>query len=613
MERENYMEQNPYDILIEPAQEPVSSPVIFAAAQHTEPKINHEETMEMEPLSEQVQCSKIRTKEYASGNLHNFEVEADLLVPDTEPDMDMILNVSGQINGLRLAEKEGGICSAAGAVDLEIVYRSRDNYGDPVRVISSALEFTRPLENVTSPAAEVNLYGRITKTDCRILNERKYKVKIFVQLETRILKDCERSIFEGIKDQPLYFKKEKINFPDVSEPKKYGIDIDRELLINDEKVRPVKIMKAEFSVCENHRQLTKDKLILGETIWVRILYMAEVASMGNLHNQPMFYQACIDETQFIPLPKMSGGASASSAAAASGVHLSADQLTAASGVHLSADQLTAEINAPCSGFTISGAVYAEPDFITFTEKEVVTDFFHAREDLVCDLSAEELCTGITQATLNHTITDSVAVENDNGMRIIYTGGNILECALDLSESVLTLQGKVQVEAVTINQGDYTTLAKKICSFSCSTEIDCAAGLHAGFGAAGVAVGGAVMSGGLDGAAGDGPGGAGGDAVVLEFASIKEITASINGNQIDFNVSLVFNANIHHKSILTSVSNPCIVRSSTPETNYPITVHTVKDYESSWEIAKSYKVDPDSLTLINGPDCIRPGNKIVIVK
>jgi LysM repeat protein len=56
-----------------------------------------------------------------------------------------------------------------------------------------------------------------------------------------------------------------------------------------------------------------------------------------------------------------------------------------------------------------------------------------------------------------------------------------------------------------------------------------------------------------------------------------------------------------------------VRSGKPEKCYPITIHTVTDGESVWDIGKKYKVSEDRITHYNKEESIRPGNKIIIVK
>ena len=92
-ERTMVPEFNPYDLLTEPETKPVKSPVILGNAGKPEKKIQGENAMEIIPLASKAIYNKIPLKEWNTVDTINFEIEEDILVPDTFPDMEMILNM----------------------------------------------------------------------------------------------------------------------------------------------------------------------------------------------------------------------------------------------------------------------------------------------------------------------------------------------------------------------------------------------------------------------------------------------------------------------------------------------------------------------------------------
>ena len=347
----------------------------------------------------------------------------------------------------------------------------------------------------------------------------------------------------------------------VSRKTKSG-DINEELLIGDEKIRPVKILKTKITTCENHRQLTSEKLVLNQTLWVRILYLAEIASKGNLSNQPMMYQGKIDHTQFIPLGKGEG---------------EVVTCTTCSPV----EKIDIEINRESNGFLVSGEIITDVEFYSEVKKEIVTDFYHDKEEMTCDMKSEKICNSVNRLSAEQTLRESISLQAEAGdeLRIIYIDAQAVETAVTIEGSSVIVKGKLHLEAVIMNEGDYTMLAKKICDFSCMKELP------------------QGMCSRTD----------------LERIAVREIKGDISGGEINLTAQLQADLNIYNEAEINCISNPCIIRRGQPVKQYPITIHTVADGETIWEIGKKYKVGEDCITAYNKPECIQPGKKIIIVK
>ena len=567
------LEMNPYDSLIEPAAEPASEPVILKGSSGAQQNIKPERAVEIIPLSSEVIYSKVDAKEYLDSHVMEFEIEEDLLVPDTEPDMEAILNASGRVDAITVYGEEGGTPEIRGTVQLETMYRAAGVYNNTISVIGTAVQFKKNPGEPGMDASQVTARAEIRKIEHHIINERKYRVKLHMQVFVREAKEHERHMFSGIEGEELYMKKETVRFASAVSKKTRESEISEEMLINDEKIRPLKIMKASFTVAENHRQLTKEKLIINETVWVRILYMAEIASKGNLSGQPMLFLGKIDHTQFVVLGKSEDEAAACIARSDAG-------------------GLRAEINSEATGFRIEGDISTDIELYSFHEKEVVTDFYHGREEMTCDRREETICSGIENLRMEQTIRESIGLPQDSGeeLRVIYMDAAVTESSVEVTASGAEVRGKVQLEAVIMNEGDYTILAKKICDFSCSANLPAAAR------ALDLQTCTVIPE------------------AAIESVAVREMTGDIiGGNQVSITAQLQVQLNVHNEARLSCISNPCFIRSEDPVKQYPITVYTVKEDDSVWDIAKRFRVPEEYIMEINDPENVRPGRKIVIVK
>ena len=111
-ENERYMaaESNPYDHLIEPDSEPVKSPVILGNAIENRTR-KADKTMEIIPLAAAASYGKVSVRSCDPIDVIHMEVEEDLLVPDTLPDMEVILNMDVSAKSAGLYNENGNVCN----------------------------------------------------------------------------------------------------------------------------------------------------------------------------------------------------------------------------------------------------------------------------------------------------------------------------------------------------------------------------------------------------------------------------------------------------------------------------------------------------------------------
>jgi hypothetical protein len=173
------------------------------------------------------------------------------------------------------------------------------------------------------------------------------------------------------------------------------------------------------------------------------------------------------------------------------------------------------------------------------------------------------------------------MQEDEGdeQRIIYLDAQAVDVNVSVENSTAIIKGKVHLEAIVMDEVDRTTIARKICDFNCSKEL----------------VLGST------------------NRIDLDSILIREIKGEITGGEISIAAQFQANLNIYNETEIYCISNPCIIRSGSPEKYYPITVHIVSEGETVWDIGKKYRIGEDCILAYNKAENISPGNKVVIVR
>lgn len=164
------------------------------------------------------------------------EVEEDVLVPDTKPDMREILSMDGR--AVILNEEIGEIV-------LKTIYLSDKVVEDGVVYIDTKLQFKTKLGDV-GKAQAVN--AKVETAEYTIINERKFRVKCKVEVAVREYLDSDLKIFEGLKDDTLEVLKENIDFTQVALRKKDRLTLNEPLIIKENQPLPEKLIKSDIRV-----------------------------------------------------------------------------------------------------------------------------------------------------------------------------------------------------------------------------------------------------------------------------------------------------------------------------------------------------------------------------
>lgn len=536
------MKENPYDSLV---REETIEPAIVLTSQvkQSEPE-PIEKSMEIMPLSDRAIYAQMKFNEDRRANELSITIEEDLLVPDTEPDMEMIFNIDANVQNIKV---EDGYLT--GSLLVETMYLPNNNHNDRIIVIQSPITLKRTVELKVNGSVEC----KVQHIDSHIINERKYKITAVLEVITYEVEEKSCEIFEGIKDTELECQKEMINFLNLVTTKTKETELNENLSIKDENIRPVKILKTKFVITENHKQMSKEKVITNDSIWVRIIYLAEVAYQGNLANNIMYYQGNVDFTQFISFGDESEISYCKIDSDISG--------------------LQAQVNGAGNGFRIEGIVKSKAYLYNVKEKEVITDFFHTKDKIICDRKSEKVCSSLEMSSQSIDLHESITIQGGTELpnRILYVDGKITESSIENNE----IKGKLQMQILTITEDNRTIVARKNVEFTASANID--------------------------------------DAQ-LEDVLIREMNGEISASgKIDVDMQLQVKLCSRKMTNMTLIQNPCIAKEEGATANYPIIICTVKSGETIWDIAKKYQVPAGHITSINNVETIQEGMRLVIAK
>ena len=143
---------------------------------------------------------------------------------------------------------------------------------------------------------------QVKNLDYMIVNERKFRVKITLEFTGQLFCQREFQFFDGLKDESLETKRTQVSMTCLELTKKDEVTIDETFKGKDSSLRPEYILKQDFAITENYRQVTTEKVVINGFIFCSLLYCAQSEEEGSgsvicQHNQR------IEFTQFVAIDK----------------------------------------------------------------------------------------------------------------------------------------------------------------------------------------------------------------------------------------------------------------------------------------------------------------------
>ena len=305
-------------------------------------------------------------------------IEEDILVPDTKPDLARILLIDGtpRPSNRRLGPVEKGedSLSLSGEIELQTLYLPEKQEGaETVISVQTRVPFQEQCHIALTPESTLQLEIHVEKIEYMVINERKYRVKIFLALCIREYVDRNPALFESINGEEIQTRREKIEMTNVAQRRSDTLHICEDLDIKTE-YPPEAVLCQSIAVVENYKQVTEEKVVISGFVCVNLLYRCREDGeyCEDLHQA----REKVEFTQFIPLHG-GGVAGAGSQIVFDGSDLRVKPARGEDGEEI---------------LRLEGDLLTEVEIYRNTERAVVVDAYHREKDFLCDYQEEPCCT-----------------------------------------------------------------------------------------------------------------------------------------------------------------------------------------------------------------------------
>ncbi|NBI62470.1 DUF3794 domain-containing protein [Clostridiales bacterium] len=559
-----------------PASAPAGSetiqPVVLEQEEtESKPAAPVSDTVKMVPLENTAVYHDLKMKTALQKLETTVLVEEDILVPDVKPDLINILSMEGKAilssKELQVGQNDDGSVRVTGEVSLQTIYLPETSGEEAISIIQSRLPFKTDWQAGASPMSSLSIGAKVETIEYSIINERKFRAKATVALTLTEYAEKEMQLFDSIRGEDLQLLKETIKMSHVALRKEDSVDISEELKLKEGSLKPVKILKSDIRVVENHKQITSEKMVINANIMVNTLYIGQEEKEGETVSRPAFFQGKTDFTQFILMDK--------------------EENIAMSKTLFNQEDLEVKINESEDGFSLKGSVKTSVEVLSNLEKEVVTDLYHNAKDTTYD-SAESkveavMGTGTTEASAREIF--NVPEADGQADRIVYINGTIQEASSTVERGRVMVEGVLEGQIICLPESE----DKK--AFAIKQEIPFRGAME---------VPAALES-----------------MKAESRVEIKDLWFDkINGKQVEVNASLQIESAVIEEKSLKLIKNPCFVESSQTKRPSSMVIYITRKDDSLWKIAKRYKVSMDAIKEVNQMEegaALREGTRLLIVK
>ena len=497
-------------------------------------------------------------------------IEEDILVPDTKPDLREILLIDGNprlsSREIDCINKTDDYIGISGEVELQTLYvpENRETAG-PVIAVQTRVPFKERWHTDIAPGATLIMDCRAEKIEYMVINERKYRVKISLAIMARECVDRKIDIFEGINGEEIQMLKEQVEITSISLRKKDTLTISENLEIKEDG-NPESILKQDINVVENYKQITAEKVVINGFIFVNLLYTVSGDSPWDCIRQ---VQERVEFTQFIPIKQQ--GASGRVCFDGSGLR-----------VKLVQDEDLGEV------FRLEGEIITYAELYAGTERDIIVDGYHRKKDFICDFSEERSRTPVAAAAGEASVREIISPDAAYGEidKILYTTGEILESESRGEQGKVITEGTLQAKMICMSLRD----EEEPQLFSIKQEVPFR-----------VVTAVPQMTGG---------------EIISARTHVRDIWAEkINGKQMEFNASVMAEAEIMREVTFKVLTNPAFEESTSKESMAPMVVYVAGENDNLWKIAKKFKTSVESVAKLNQLEDgeISEGRKLLIIR
>lgn len=535
--------------------------------------VSPSEPVKLTPLAAAAVYNDLKVTTVAQSLETKLFIEEDILVPDVKPDLISILSMDGKAllsnKEIQVGQGEEDSVKVTGEISLQTIYLPEEkNDGEVISIIQSRLPFKTDWQVTASPMSHLSITPEIERIDYTVVNERKFRAKVTLNLQLKEYAEKEMELFESLKGEELQLLKEKVKISHVALRKEDSVEISEDLKLKEGSLRPVKILKTDINVVENHKQITSEKMVINAAIWTNILYIGEEEKDGEVQKKPALFQGKTDFTQFILMDK--------------------EENVAANKVAFNDKDLEIKINEEeGDSFTLKGTVNTSIQIYRNMEKETVSDLYHNVKDMTYDLTEKNVEAIIGTGTTEVSAREIMDVPPQNGPvdKVIYINGTIKEKSNKVEDGRVLVEGILEGQVLCLpEEEDKSPFAiKKDIPFRGTMEVASA-----------------------------------NESMSAESQlAIKDLWFDkINSKQIEINASLQMETTVIEQKTLKLIKNPCFIENDQKKRPSSMVIYITKRDDSLWKIAKKYKTSISAIKEINElaeEPKLAEGTRLLIVK
>lgn len=569
-----------------------------------------EKPVKLTSAESDLRSTRLRLTESKVYRLPEFQLEEDMLVPDTRPDLEKIVCMT--------AEPEISSCETFVRQDEKAVIRVSGSFkiftlylpsGERRRLISvnNSIPFRYESEINNTPEGEIYVETVDSSLESRVINERKVRITAGAVFEVKEFSDREIELLEGVRNDDLLLKKEKVCFTDLALRRTEIIDIEESIRLKDSLPAPGRILKYDVNVVENHRQMAKGKAVVEAAVYYSILYLPETAeseesAARNTEGEstiPVFFRGKTEFTHFIRLPELKDMETAGSAvnfkvlssdiglrrAAGAGTDSLAPAGASAQPGAVSSDPAPVS-DARGGSFVITASIAAELQLYRSIEREIVTDMYHRTKEIEFSSASFEISELCGTASAEITVRDMLSIPESRGSAasVPYISVKPTGVTATAENNRVTVEGRLQLDILFTDEtaGEIAEWRTAV-PFRTSCEL------------AGVLPSGRTEC----------------------SMSLKDIWFDrVNSQQIDFNCGIALKISAWNRFPGSFIDKVCYVETDEePSAASGITVYMTSPGDTLWSIAKKFRTTVDELCTVNEIEdtgMLPPGSRIIIV-
>lgn len=199
--------------------------------------------------------------------------EADVIVPDSKPDAEVIIQTDTDIK-LNGFEVQTGRVLVYGTAKFNILYCSPEG---EIKNVKTEAAFTDVIEIPgTEPGDLADVTCSLIKTDCRILNGRKLSVKSGVNISAEVIREEETEVVLSIGEEAVEERSRKLEYIKKNPISVHEFNIKEQAEISGDLPQVSEILRCDGKISNKNMKIINNKVIVKADLDITVLYLDEI-------------------------------------------------------------------------------------------------------------------------------------------------------------------------------------------------------------------------------------------------------------------------------------------------------------------------------------------------